>query len=155
MKKKELQKLQMRKLGVLLRHAYENVPYYHESFKKNSFHPDDFRTFRDLQKIPILHRSELRLKSNALMARNAEKSELVSCKTSGTTATPVKFYRSNIDFTWDLAAELRGYSWAGFETGSKLVYIRLFEGRNDVLAGVKHRLRRSVIRWKLLGGYDF
>lgn len=144
----------MRKLGLLLRHAYENVPYYHESFKKNGFHPNDFHTLRDLRKIPILHRSELRLKSSELIVKNAKMSELIPCQTSGTTATPVKFYRSNLDFTWDLAAELRGFGWAGFETGSKLVCIRLFESRNDMLAGIKHRLRRSIIRWRLLGGYD-
>ncbi len=144
----------VRKLKTFLRHAYENVPYYHESFKKNGFHPSSFSGLGDLQKIPVLQRSELRLKLNELVAENAKKSNLISSKTSGTTATPVNFYRSKIDITWDMAAWLRGLGWAGFESGAKLVYIRLFEP-NDSLASVRSRLERRVKRWRLLGGYDF
>jgi phenylacetate-CoA ligase len=153
MKKEELQQLQIQKLKILLRHAYENVPYYHESFKKNDFRPSDFNKLEDMQKIPVLQRSELRLKSEEFIAKNFKTSELISCKTSGTTATPVKFYRSKVDMTWDMAAELRGYGWAGYKTGAKLVYLRLF-GPNDLLTSVKYRLERLANRWKLLGGYD-
>jgi phenylacetate-CoA ligase len=152
MKKEELQQLQIQKLKVLLRHAYENVPYYHESFKRNGFHPSDFNKLEDMQKIPVLQRSELRLKQKEIMARNVKKKDLVSCATSGTTATPVKFYRSNVEITWDMAAELRGYGWAGYKTGAKLVYIRRI-GPNDVLANAKHRLERFLNRWKLLNTY--
>jgi phenylacetate-CoA ligase len=94
----------------------------------------------------------LRLKFNELVAGNAKNSELISRQTSGTTATPARFYRSNIDFTWDLAAELRGFGWAGFEIGAKLAYLRIFE-TNDELLSAKHRLIRSIIRWKSLGQY--
>lgn len=154
MKKRELRRLQIEKLRFLLSQAYDNVPYYHESFEKNGFHPSDFKDLGDLGKIPVLRRSDLQSRSSDLVSRDAKKLRLVARQTSGTTATPVRIYRSNTDFTWDLAAELRGFSWAGFETGSKLVYLRLFEPHHDELAGLKHRFRRFVIRWKLLGGYD-
>lgn len=153
MKKEELQRLQMRKLRILLNHAYDNVPYYHDLLKKRSLRPTDFRSLEDLRKLPVLQRSQLRLKTDELTAKNVGKSELIPCKTSGTTATPVKFYRSRTEIPWGLAAQARGYDWAGFRTGSKLVYIRLF-APNDELARMKATLIRSLQRSKLLGGYD-
>lgn len=153
MKKDKLQQLQTRKLKALLTHAYENVPYYHASFKKSGFRPADLTRLEDLHKIPVLRRSDLRCKTNELFARNIGKKEAVLCKTSGTTATPVEFYRGKMDIYWDMAAQLRGYGWAGYETGSKLVYIRLFEP-NDVLGDARHRLERLITRWRLLGGYE-
>jgi phenylacetate-CoA ligase len=153
MKKEELQQLQMRKLKMLLRHAYENVPYYHELFRKSGFRPTDFGKLEDLQKIPVLRRSDLRSKLNELVARNVKKSELVSCKTSGTTATPLKFYQSKTEIPWYLAAEARGYSWARYKTGDKVIYLRILEP-NDALARLMARITRFIRRWKLMGGYN-
>jgi phenylacetate-coenzyme A ligase PaaK-like adenylate-forming protein len=85
------------------------------------------------------------LKSNKLLAKNVGKSDLISLKTSGTTASPLKFYRIKMDVAWDMAVQLRGYAWAGYETRAKLVCIRLFEP-NDEYGGVKHRLMRFVKR---------
>lgn len=153
MKKEELQQLQLRKLRVLLKHAYENVSYYHDILKKKGLRPTDFKSLGDLQKVPVLRRSELRWRSDELTAKNIGKSELVSCKTSGTTATPLVFYKSRTEIPWGLAAQARGYGWAGYKPGAKLVYIRLF-GPNDELAGTKSSFIRLLQRMKLLGGYD-
>jgi len=153
MKKEELQQLQLRKLKALLNHAYENVPYYHELFRKKGFRPNDFAKLEDLQKIPVLRRSDLRSKSNELIARNAKRSDLISCATSGTTAAPIKFYHSKMEVPWYRAAEARAYSWAGYKTGDKVLYLRLLDS-NDVLARPRARIVRFVRRWKLLGGYD-
>jgi len=104
MKKEELQQLQLQKLKVLLKHAYENVPYYHESFRKIGFRPTELTRLEDLHKIPVLQRSDLRYETNELLAKNIGKTEIVTCKTSGTTATPVEFYAATWTFpgTWQL-----------------------------------------------------
>jgi len=153
MKKGELQRLQVRKLKILLKHAYENVPYYHGTFKKNRFRPIDFSELRDLQKIPVLQRSSMHSKSEELLARNENKTDLISCRTNGTTATPVKFYRSKMDMTWGTASLIRGHGWAGYKTGAKLAYIRRVRP-NDELARIDHRIRRFVNRSKLLNVHD-
>jgi phenylacetate-CoA ligase len=152
MKTEELRQLQLLKLKVLLRHAYENVPYYHESFKKNGFRPDDLNRLEDIHRVPVLKRSELRLKSTELLARNAKKADLVPCETSGTTVTSVKFYQDKTEATWDMAAELRGFGWAGYKTGAKLAFVRRIRP-GDVLASAKFKLECLVNRWKLLNAY--
>lgn len=56
----ELRALQEKKLRVIVRHAYENVPFYHEKFKKSGIKPDDIKNLEDLQKIPITTKQEIR-----------------------------------------------------------------------------------------------
>ena len=40
------------KLQHLVRHAYENVPFYFEKFNQAGVHPDDIRGIEDIHKIP-------------------------------------------------------------------------------------------------------
>ena len=126
MKKRDLQRLQIKRLKALLKHAYENVPYYHESFRRQNFRPTDFKCLEDLRRVQILKKSAIRKNSNEMIAKNVPKKELVCRFTSGTTAAPVRFYRGKTDVSWGIGAELRGYGWAGYEVGDKLALIWTF-----------------------------
>jgi phenylacetate-CoA ligase len=112
---------------MLLRHAYENVPYYHKSFKKENLQPSDIKSLKDLHRIPILRRSAVRDRLDEMIARGAWRKEIIPFFTSGTTAAPVKFYRTKTDLSWAYAAELRAFSWAGYELGDKRALIWQFE----------------------------
>jgi phenylacetate-CoA ligase len=149
MEKEELKKLQTGKLKALLRHAYENVPYYHRILRNSGFRPADFNRLEDMQRIPILKRSSLRLRPEELFAQNLRKSQIVACATSGTTAAPLRFYLTKAEMPWHAAAELRGYGWAGYRPGDKCVHIRRVRP-GDVLTRPFERLRRLVLRCKLL-----
>jgi phenylacetate-CoA ligase len=149
MEKEELKRLQVRKLRALLKHAYDNVPYYHRILRKNGFRPSDFNSLKDMQKIPILKRSSLRLEPQELLAHNLRKRQLVDCATSGTTATPLRFYLTKAETPWHTAAELRGQGWAGYRPGDKLVHIRRVRP-GDVLAHPVERFKRLVMRCRLL-----
>jgi phenylacetate-CoA ligase len=85
MKRDELKALQARKVRALLRHAYENVPYYHSLFREKGFRPDRFGGLDDLHEIPVMQRSVLGSKGNELIPRNVKESELFANRTSGTT----------------------------------------------------------------------
>lgn len=149
MEKEELKKLQVRKLKALLRHAYENVPYYHRILRNNGFRFTDFKRLEDMQEIPILKRSSLKLKPEELLAQNLGKRQLIACATTGTTAAPLRFYLTKAETPWHVAAELRGYGWAGYKPGDKLVHLRRFH-QDDVLTRPLERIRRLVLRGKLL-----
>jgi phenylacetate-CoA ligase len=148
MKKKDLQRLQIRRLKALLRHAYENVPYYHESFRKENFRPADFKCLKDLCKVPILKKSVIREQLNGMVAKNVRKRDLVQRFTSGTTATPVKFYRSKKDVSWGIAAELRGYGWAGYEIGDKLALMWRIKPKQ--IGSFKFKIKNLLRRHKIL-----
>ncbi|MEU2438865.1 phenylacetate--CoA ligase PaaK [Streptomyces rubradiris] len=56
----ELRALQLERLRASLRHAYEHVPFYRESFDKAGVHPEDCRTLADLARFPFTTKADLR-----------------------------------------------------------------------------------------------
>ncbi|POX59555.1 phenylacetate--CoA ligase [Streptomyces sp. Ru62] len=56
----ELRALQLERLRTSLRHAYENVPFYRESFDKAGVRPEDCRTLADLAHFPFTTKADLR-----------------------------------------------------------------------------------------------
>ncbi|MFG2774264.1 phenylacetate--CoA ligase PaaK [Streptomyces sp. NPDC048350] len=56
----ELEALQLERLRSTLRHAYENVGFYRQSFDKAGIHPDDCRSLADLARFPFTAKTDLR-----------------------------------------------------------------------------------------------
>ncbi|MFC9279460.1 phenylacetate--CoA ligase PaaK [Streptomyces collinus] len=56
----ELRALQIERLRASLRHAYENVPFYRESFDKAGVRPEDCRSLDDLAHFPFTTKADLR-----------------------------------------------------------------------------------------------
>ncbi|MFF4839710.1 phenylacetate--CoA ligase PaaK [Streptomyces collinus] len=56
----ELRALQLERLRASLRHAYENVPFYRESFDKAGLRPEDCRSLDDLAHFPFTTKADLR-----------------------------------------------------------------------------------------------
>ncbi|POR46605.1 phenylacetate--CoA ligase PaaK [Bosea psychrotolerans] len=56
----EIMALQRERLAWSLRHAYENVPHYRQSFDAAGVHPSDFRQLSDLARFPFTVKQDLR-----------------------------------------------------------------------------------------------
>ncbi|WDO10143.1 phenylacetate--CoA ligase [Streptomyces murinus] len=56
----ELRTLQLERLRNSLRHAYERVPFYRESFDKAGIRPEDCRSLEDLARFPFTTKADLR-----------------------------------------------------------------------------------------------
>jgi len=112
----ELRELQWKKLKILLRHAYKNVPYYHSLFKGLGLLPRDFKDFEDLKKIPLLTKQLVRKNVNRLRARNFKGREILR-RTSGSTGMPLKFPSNSQTDSYSLANAIRGRSWWGLQIG--------------------------------------
>lgn len=56
----ELRALQTERLRWSVRHAYENVPHYRNSFDNAGVHPDDVKELSDLAKLPFTAKADLR-----------------------------------------------------------------------------------------------
>ena len=98
----EIEAYQNEKLRSLVRHAYENVPFYRERWQSLGITPEDIRSREDLAKLPILTKEDVRQNLDRLLSRNASRDELVLKHTSGTTGKALHFYvsRSSIPFQW-------------------------------------------------------
>jgi len=56
----ELEALQLQRLRWSLRHAYENVQHYRQTFEAAGVHPDDLRSHADLARFPFLIKQDFR-----------------------------------------------------------------------------------------------
>jgi phenylacetate-CoA ligase len=88
----QLEEYQLRQLGRLLEHAYNNVPYYRRVFDERGLEPKDIQDFNDLRKLPFLTREIIGDNLNDLKARNYSARRLEYVTTSGSTGTPLGFY---------------------------------------------------------------
>lgn len=119
----EIEKIQSNRLCALIEHAYENVPYYRNTFEEARIKPDDIKSSADLTKLPILTKSDVRANFNDLIARNLPKEKLVPYSTGGSTGEPLQFYVTEESQAWGAAAQYRAYEWYGYELGDKVAYL--------------------------------
>ena len=56
----EREKLQLERLKVTLKRAYENVPYYRKRFDEIKVKPADIKSFKDIKKLPFTTKTDLR-----------------------------------------------------------------------------------------------
>jgi len=112
----EIQRLQNGNLGVLLKHAYETVPYYRRIFRERGLMPRDIKSVDDLAKLPVMTKADVRKNFEDLISRSFPRSRLIPSH-SGGTGDPVHFYTTKESFSWEVAAEFRAYGWAGYRLG--------------------------------------
>lgn len=119
--KAELENYQNEKLVQLINHAYEHTQYYNELFKKLDLKPSDIKTKKDLYKIPIITKDELRtnIKNGKLIADNISRKNLIKSSSSGSTGEPLTYYSTKIAYSFNIAANLRGWYWMGYRLGDK------------------------------------
>ena len=56
----EISALQLERMKWSLKHAYDNVPHYKQSFDAAGVHPDDLKSLEDLAKFPFTYKQDLR-----------------------------------------------------------------------------------------------
>lgn len=119
----EVEKMQMKRLRLLLEHAYANVPYYHRVFKEKSLRPTDIKSLKDLVKLPVLEKETIRRNFSAFLARNYMEYAPRLNRTSGSTGEPFKFYIDRKTATVGLATLWMGWSCGGYRFGDKMVIL--------------------------------
>ncbi|HKZ39794.1 MAG TPA: hypothetical protein VJ044_02465, partial [Candidatus Hodarchaeales archaeon] len=88
-----LQELQNRKLRTVIRHAYENVPYYRSLFSSVGLTPDDITTVENLKYIPITTKDDLRAEGvERIVSKGVKLSSCITEDTSGSTGKPFTIY---------------------------------------------------------------
>lgn len=131
----ELEAYQLEKLQELVSWAYEHSEYYRKKLDEANVHPTQVQTLADLQRIPPITKQAL-LEENEDIQVTASFKRLIFSETSGSTGSPLTFYRH---LEWDArhrAAIHRGYSWYDIKPWN----------RNGYFWGYNLDVRKS---WKL------
>lgn len=120
----EMEEYQREKVKRLIRHAYEHVPYYREVMKGRRLSPADFNDLKDLAKLPVLTREDVKTHNRRLQADNTPRYRIRQGHTSGTTGSPLGFLWDFSVCTAHHAADWRQKRWAGFGFGEPFVSLQ-------------------------------
>ncbi len=122
MSEKEQRNEQKLRLQRLLQHAYDTVPYYRQQFDQAGFRASDVSMNRPLP-LPVLTRDHLRNAAALLLSTACKLDNLRMAASSGTTSTPITFYR-DVDSVRDKGAlKLTLDGWSGFKAGDSVMML--------------------------------
>ncbi len=126
---------QLQKLGKLLNHAYENVPYYRRVFDERRLKPKDIQDFSDLQKLPYLTKDIIRENIDDLKARNYPYNKFEYVTTSGTMSGKMKplgfYYEKGVSRAKEWAFIKTLWDRVGYQFQNKCVMLRGYVGKTS------------------------
>ena len=106
--REKLDRYKNERLRRVVKYAFENVRFYHELFKNSGVYPADIRTSDDLNKLPIVRKSEMRKCSKSdLISREFRDGNLKVLGTGGSTGEPFRFFINRAEDDWRKAIYLR------------------------------------------------
>ncbi len=114
------------RLRALIKHSYENVPYYNNIMRAARLTPDDIKTQADIPKLPILTRKQVFENFDNLVARNTGRLDRIIGNTSGTTGSPLRLMWDRQACLVKTVVDWRQKRLAGLNPGDK---IAIFLGR--------------------------
>jgi len=98
---------QEKELKKIVKYAYDYVPFYHEAFKKLGIKPREIRTIKDLKKIPIIKKSEIKKNPEGIISNRFSINNLQMLSTSGSTGQPLNVFISKKEDAFRKAKHLR------------------------------------------------
>jgi len=95
----ELKKIQEKKLRSIVYYAYKNVRFYKHRFKLAGIHPYDIKTIKDLKKMPLTKKEDIRKNfPDNIVSIEYDYKKCKTWETSGSTGIPIKtVYDSKAD----------------------------------------------------------
>jgi|APSaa5957512535_1039671.scaffolds.fasta_scaffold07886_3 phenylacetate-CoA ligase len=112
-------------LRKLLHHAYNNVPWYTSLFRELGVKPGSSDPFKELRKLPILTKREVRENHSDFCIAGVLKKSL-SFSTSGTTGEPLTVYTSRNQWIVEQGVIWRQWKWAGYNFRDKIAIFRSY-----------------------------
>jgi len=110
LERSELESIQQERLSNLIKHAAKHSPYYAKLFREASIDPEKIQSISDLSNLPITTKAEL-ITHNSQIQNNIKGEKSYYSETSGSSGSPLVFYRSQSWDAWHNASVLRGYTW--------------------------------------------
>ena len=90
--KENIERYQLKKLKDIIEYSNKYVPYYYDLFNRINFRPDDFKSIKDIKRIPYLTKDIIRNNQEKLISRVFPKKFIKTVQTGGTTGVPLDFF---------------------------------------------------------------
>lgn len=147
----EMERLQVARLREFLSRIGATVPYYRVLFSTLKFEPAALASVRDLQRLPLMDKAEIRSSTESLKADNAGKLERFT--TGGSSGEPLIFYRGKDRVSHDVAAKWRATRWWHVDIGDPEIVV----WGSPIELGAQDRLRLMrdrMLRTELLSAFE-
>ena len=147
LKERDLIKIQEKKLRALIKHAYENVPYYHHLFDSVGIKPQNIQRLKDLQKIPILSKINIRKNyPDKIITKGTDITKCHTVSTTGSTGIPLKVAFSSKMYDYTQALYLFTFTECGLRLTDKLVGIYHRDYRRSFLKVLLNKM--GFLKWE-------
>lgn len=150
----ELEAEQERQLQKMISFAYTYVPYYHNLFNSLKLSPQDIKSIKDLEKLPILTKDIIKKKWDEFQPTNLSKINYYDWSTGGSTGSPFRFRLEKFDRFLSGAMLYRGWSYGGFELGDKMVFLAGSSLGIGVMSKFKSKIHEFARNIKMLSSFD-
>jgi phenylacetate-CoA ligase len=151
----QIDEYQNRKLRELIYHAYNHVPFYRELFQENQLKPEDIQTKKDLERLPIITKDDLKKNKHKWLADTLSKKSLILTSSSGSTGEPFQFYKTKHAESFMKATAIRAWYWMGYKLGDKYVKLSM-NTRNSKIKKLQDKLNScKYLSSKQLAKNDF
>ncbi|HZL85552.1 MAG TPA: phenylacetate--CoA ligase family protein [Candidatus Krumholzibacteria bacterium] len=138
----ERQERQWRALQAIVRHAWQESPFYRRRFGEAGFEPGDLRTWDDLRRLPILTKQDVRTEADALVARSHAGAPLLRKRTSGSTGVSLHVQVDDVCNERRRGVTLFRDRWTGWNLGE---YRAAIWGNPPPAVRWRQRLRSALL----------
>lgn len=142
------------KLQQLIKHCYNNVPYYREVMDKLHLVPSDIKTQNDLSKLPFLTKNIIRDNFDKLKPSNIQKIRYKNHSTGGSTGEPLKYLFDLNSWSMSIANHIVKWHWTGYNYGEPYIGLgssSLFPNKGK---SIKHKIFYSLQNYITLNGIN-
>lgn len=148
----EIREYQLQQLRKVLVHAGNYCPYYQRKFAKAAFRPEEVRSPEDLNKCPLLEKSEIQQHLPEMVSTQEPASKRLYMTTGGSTGVPVGFYlHKGVTRPKEQAFLESMWERAGYHDGARVAVIR-GQVTSSKAAG-KIIYRERIRQWLVLSSY--
>ena len=131
------QNLQLKKL---VYHAYTHTEYYKSLFDKNHINPNDIQTINDLEKLPVLTKSDVRNNFKKLIPKNIKNIPHKKASTGGSTGDPMPYLLDHKSWSFSNANNINNWEKTDYRYGDKFIALGSTSLFVDKKPSLKHRL---------------
>jgi phenylacetate-CoA ligase len=117
----KLEVLRLGKLKHVVRHAYEQVPYYRARMESAGIRPEDIATLEDLRRLPVTTKDDLRQAGDTALSAGA--AELITLHTTGYSGKPFAVRLTPNEYRRRRLREFRALLRAGVRPSDRMAVL--------------------------------
>jgi phenylacetate-CoA ligase len=150
-----LEEFQLAQLQRVIWHAYVNVPYYRSAFKQAGVVPQEIRSLKDIEKLPLLSKDDVANNVHyGLFETNPDWKKLHKIVTSGSTGRPSTSYAEQAQLEIRQGSTLRSAEWTGWRIGDRQMRLWHQTLGMSAIQAFKERFDAFLLKRKFIPAFE-